>query len=59
MNTRGHALKAQLAQLNALIQSAGTSIKKAFVDLAYRGVDADNPGVEVIHRGRIKSMSKA
>ena len=29
------------------------------VTLAYRGVDADNPGVEVIHRGRIKSMSKA
>ena len=55
----GHTLKAQLAQSNALIQSAGTSIKQAFVDLAYRGVDADNPGVEVIHRGRIKSMSKA
>ena len=55
----GHTLKAQLAQSNALIQSAGTSIKQAFVDLAYRGVDADNPGVEVIHRGRIKSMNKA
>ena len=55
----GHTLKAQLAQSNALIQTAGTSIKQAFVDLAYRGVDADNSGVEVIHRGRIKSMSKA
>ena len=25
--------------------------------MGYRGVDADNPGVRVMHRGRIKSMS--
>jgi transposase, IS5 family len=55
----GHTLQAQLAQCNALIEGAGKSIKQAFVDLGYRGVDADNPGVQVVHRGRIKSMSKA
>ncbi len=28
------------------------------VDLGFRGVDADNPGVEFIHRGKFKSLSK-
>jgi IS5 family transposase len=30
------------------------------VDLGYRGVDvqADNPGVEIIHRGKFKSLTK-
>ena len=27
------------------------------VDLGFRGVDADNPGVEIIHRGKYKSLS--
>ena len=29
-------------------------------DLGFRGkeVDADNPGVQIIHRGRYKSLSK-
>ena len=55
----GHTLQAQLAQCNTLIKGAGTPIKQAFVDLGYRGVDKDNPGVQVVHRGRIKSMSQA
>ena len=55
----GHTLKAQLAQCNALTSSVGRPVKQAIVDLGYRGVDADNPGVQVVHRGRIKSMSKA
>lgn len=55
----GHTLKTQLAQSNDLIKAAGKSIKQAIVDLGYRGVDKDNPGVEVVHRGRIKSMSEA
>ena len=54
----GHTLAAQITQCNALSQSAGRTVKQAFVDLGYRGVDADNPGVKVTHRGRIKSMSK-
>ena len=56
--TDGHTLAAQISQCNELIQAAGSEVKQAFVDLGYRGVDADNPGIEVIHRGRIKSMSE-
>jgi IS5 family transposase len=54
----GHTLAAQISQCNELIQAAGSEVKQAFVDLGYRGVDADNPGVEVVHRGRIRSMSE-
>jgi transposase, IS5 family len=50
----GHTLAAQISQCNELIKAAGAEVKQAFVDLGYRGVDADNPGIEVIHRGRIK-----
>ncbi|MCF8176896.1 MAG: hypothetical protein K9J74_00150 [Sulfuritalea sp.] len=28
------------------------------VDLGYRGVDKDNPSVEIIHRGKYKSLTK-
>jgi IS5 family transposase len=55
----GHTLKAQIAQCDALTKGVGRPVKQAFVDLGYRGVDKDNPGIEVVHRGRIKSMSKA
>ena len=54
----GHTLAAQISQSNDLIKRTGSEVKQAFVDLGYRGVDADNPGVEVVHRGRIKSMSE-
>jgi transposase, IS5 family len=53
----GHTLAAQISQCNDLIKGAGSQVKQAFVDLGYRGVDADNPAVEVVHPGRIKSMS--
>ena len=55
----GHTLNAQLVQCNELTKDAGNPVKQAFVDLGFRGVDRDNPGVEVVHRGRIKSMSNA
>ncbi len=29
-----------------------------FVDLGYRGADADNPVVEIIHRGKTKSLTQ-
>ena len=53
----GHTLAAQIKQSNELVATSGKTIKEAYVDLGYRGVDADNPGVRVMHRGRIKSMS--
>jgi IS5 family transposase len=54
----GHVLSAQLEQTANLLQELGTSPKQAIVDLGYRGVDADNPGVQVIHRGKYKSLSE-
>ena len=33
------------------------SPNQAIVDLGFRGVDADSPGVEIIHRGKYKSLT--
>ena len=54
----GHTLAAQIKQSNELVANSGRAIKEACVDLGYRGVDVDNPGVRVMHWGRIKSMTK-
>jgi IS5 family transposase len=54
----GHVLSAQLEQTTNLLQDIGRRPKQVVVDLGYRGVDADNPGIEIIHRGRYKSLSK-
>lgn len=32
--------------------------KQVIADLGFRGVDADNPAVEIIHRGKYKSLTK-
>jgi IS5 family transposase len=53
----GHVLSAQLEQTTNLLQDLGCSPKQVIVDLGYRGVDADNPGVQIIHRGKFKSLS--
>ena len=53
----GHILAAQLEQTTNLLQDLGRSPTQAIVDLGFRGVDADNPGVEIIHRGRYKSLT--
>ena len=54
----GLTLAAQIKQSNELVATSGKVVHEAYVDLGYRGVDADNPGVRVMHRGRIKSMTK-
>ncbi len=54
----GHILSEQLEQTRILLEDVGRSPKQVFADLGYRGVDADNPDVEIIHRGRWKSMSR-
>lgn len=54
----GHTLHEQLEQVRNLCQDLGTTIKIVVVDLGYRGVDAMNPGVQIIHRGRYKSLTK-
>lgn len=53
----GHVLSAQLEQTTNLLQDLGRTPQQVIVDLGYRGVDDDNPGVQIIHRGKYKSLS--
>ena len=53
----GHTLAAQLEQTTNLMQDVGRAPKQVIVDLGYRGVDADNPSVQIIHRGKYKSLT--
>jgi transposase, IS5 family len=53
----GHTLAQQLEQTMNLLQDLGHKPKQAIVDLGYRGVDADNPDVEIIHRGKYKTLT--
>lgn len=53
----GHILAAQLEQTTILLEDTGAKPKQVFVDLGYRGVDHENPGVEIIHRGKSKSLT--
>ena len=55
----GHVLSAQLEQTGILLQDAGAIPREVIVDLGYRGVDADNPGVRILHRGKSRSMTKS
>ena len=52
----GHILSASIEQATNLLQDIPAKIKQIVVDLGYRGVDTDNPGMEIIHRGKIKSL---
>jgi IS5 family transposase len=53
----GHILSAQLEQTTNLLQDLGRKPTQAVVDLGFRGVDADNPGVEIIHRGKYRTLT--
>jgi IS5 family transposase len=53
----GHTLSAQLEQTSTLLQDLGVTPKVAVVDLGYRGVDADIAPVELIHRGKYRSLN--
>jgi transposase, IS5 family len=53
----GHILSAALEQTTNLTQDLGCALKHVVVDLGFRGVDADNPDVQIIHRGKDKSLS--
>jgi IS5 family transposase len=54
----GHTLREQLEQATILMQDIRTTPATAFVDLGYRGVDADNPDVHIVHRGKAKRISQ-
>ena len=54
----GHVLNQQLEQTTILLEDTGKSPLQVIVDLGYRGVDQDNPTVEIIHRGKYRSLTK-
>jgi len=54
----GHILSAQLEQTRILLEDVGKIPKQVVVDLGFRGVDHDNPAVQIIHRGKYKSLTK-
>ena len=53
----GHILSAVLEQATNLMQDLNVKISHVVADLGFRGVDADNPGKQIIHRGKFKSLS--
>lgn len=54
----GHVLNEQLEQTAILLEDTGKAPQQVIVDLGYRGVDKDNPDVEIIHRGKFKSLTQ-
>lgn len=57
----GHCLAEQLEQTTILLQdiAGAPRPKSVLVDLGYRGVDAEVAPVEVIHRGKAKTLTRA
>lgn len=53
----GHTLAEQLERATILTEDTGAKPKQVLVDLGFRGVDAANPGVQIIHRGSFKSLT--
>ena len=53
----GPTLNEQVEQATILMQALGTKPQTAFVDLGYRGVDKDNLGLDIKHRGTFKSLT--
>ena len=54
----GHILREQLEQTGILLEEVGRAPKEVVVDLGFRGVDQDNPKVEIIHRGKYRSLTR-
>jgi len=52
----GHTLAEQLEQTNTLLQDIGVKPTTAVVDLGFRGVDEACSPVQIIHRGKFKSL---
>ncbi len=53
----GHTLAAQLEQTTTLLQDIGVKPTTAVVDLGYRGVDAEIAPVQLVHRGKSKTLT--
>ena len=53
----GHTLHEQIEQSAILMQGLGIKPRKVYTDLGYRGVDKDNPEIEIKHRGKDKRLT--
>jgi IS5 family transposase len=53
----GHTLYELLEQAAILMQETGQKPLSAYVDLGYRGVDADKTEIAIKHRGKFKTLS--
>jgi hypothetical protein len=53
----GHTLREQLEQATILMQDSAVEPATVFVDMGYRGVDAQNPDVRIVHLGKSKRLS--
>lgn len=54
----GHTLAEQLEQTTTLLQDIGVKPATAVVDLGFRGVDEAVAPVQLIHRGKFKSLDE-
>lgn len=54
----GHILKEQLEQTTILLEDTGKAPKQVIVDLGFRGVDQDNPDMQILHRGKYRSLTR-
>ena len=53
----GHILREQLEQTGILLEDTGKTPQEVVINLGFRGVDRDNPGVDIIHRGKYRSLT--
>jgi IS5 family transposase len=53
----GHTLAEQIEQSSILMQAMGVRPEVVYADLGYRGVDRDNPGIQIKHRGKSKTLT--
>jgi len=53
----GHALAEQLQQTEVLLEDIGVAPKTVVVDLGFRGVDELVPKVQLLHRGKARTLT--
>jgi len=53
----GHTMHEQIEQSAILMQGLGVRPEVVYADLGYRGVDKDNPAIEIKHRGKDKRLT--
>lgn len=54
----GHTLNEQVEQASILMQELGVKPQTVYADLGYRGVDQENAGIRIRHRGKSASLSE-